>query len=230
MFPRSALVKLLSVLLVISLVFPAFAQATTSSASRRAVPPLTNLALPAPRALVQTQSTTNHSEAAVQTPVGRGRLLLAPAIDSDNNPATNPTAGTAVPVVDWLGIKAGMVSLAVQVEPDDPEQARIGVPVDFSLWRDGIAVITQTVRSDAWGAASLNLPLDDVTGEYTYQASALGYGVTEVRRFRFDPANAFYTVHADGAELALEVMPTGIIRATLHSPRRCRQSATNRGW
>ena len=217
MFPRSALVKLLSVLLVISLVFPAFAQATTSSASRRAVPPLTNLALPAPRALVQTQSTTNHSEAAVQTPVGHGRLLLAPAIDSDNNPATNPTAGTAVPVVDWLGIKAGMVSLAVQVEPDDPEQTRISVPVDFSLWRDGIAVITQTVRSDAWGAASLNLPLDDVTGEYTYQASALGYGVTEVRRFRFDPANAFYTVHPDGAELALEVMPTGIIRATLHS-------------
>lgn len=114
MFPRSTLVKLLSVLLVISLVFPAFAQATTSSASRRAVPPLTNLALPAPRALVQTQSTTNHSEAAVRTSIGRGRLLLAPAINSDNNPATNPTAGTAVPVVDWLGIKAGMVSLAVR--------------------------------------------------------------------------------------------------------------------
>src|SRR5687768_2040726 len=36
-----------------------------------------------------------------------GRLLFAPTIDADGNPATNPVASTAVPVIDLMGDKGG---------------------------------------------------------------------------------------------------------------------------
>jgi hypothetical protein len=139
---------------------------------------------------------------AMETPLdSTGRLLFAPTIDSDGNPATNPVAGTVVPVIDLMGDKGGFVFLAAQLMPDDPEHAPIGLPVTFHIWNDRGYDYREAARSDAWGAAGLRLLPRDIEATYSYQASAPGYGQTEVRSFRFNPAEASYILHADGAEL-----------------------------
>lgn len=145
------------------------------------------------------------------------RLLFAPAIDADGDPATNPVESTPVPVFQWMSIQAGLVTLAVQFSVGETNRA-IGVPVTFRVWDEQGIVLTQTVNSDAWGAASLEVPLEDVSQEYAYQASAPGYGETEMRYFRFDPPHAAYTVHPDGADLQVQALASGNLLFTLNSP------------
>ena len=48
------------------------------------------------------------------------------------------------------------------------------------------------------------MPVADVSGQFSYQASAPGYGETEIRRFHFDSSQKSYELRADGAELAVE--------------------------
>ncbi|MDY7079502.1 MAG: DNRLRE domain-containing protein [Chloroflexota bacterium] len=147
-----------------------------------------------------------------------GRLLFAPSIDADDDPASNPVAGIPVPVIDLAGQVGGIVALAVQLEPDVPETIPVGVPVTFRVWNDQGVQFERTVRSDAWGAASAETTLRDVGVEYAYQASAPGYGETEVRHFRFDPAQAGYTLHLDGAHIWYWRNGPGRVLFTLRSP------------
>ena len=115
-----------------------------------------------------------------------GRLLFAPTIDADGDPASNPVIDVPVPVIDLVGHLGGIATLAAQLESND-SRVPIGVPITFRVWNATGLQSEQTVSSDAWGTASVEIPLADVTLEYSYQASAPGYGQTEVRRFRFDP-------------------------------------------
>ncbi len=140
------------------------------------------------------------SAAAPTAPVGR--LLFAPAIDLDGNPASNPPDAGRVPVVDLLGQLGGIVKLAVQLEPDSAETEPLHVPVTFRLWSKTGFEFEQTVESDVWGAASVQLPIKDISAEYAYQAGAPGYAQTEVRYFRFDSSQVSIRFHADGASLA----------------------------
>lgn len=133
-----------------------------------------------------------------------GRLLFAPAIDVDGDPSTNPAETKAVPVIDLFGHLGGIVTLAAQLEPDDPNLAPIRIPVTFHIWSDGGFEFEEVVDSDAWGAASVETPLADVAAEYAYQASAPGYGQSEIRYFRFNPAEQSIKVHEEGAELSYE--------------------------
>lgn len=213
----------LSLLLVVTLILPDVARAAEPLWPAQAVPerspaPATTLppwSVPATRPQAEATASPTAS-----TPVGAqtGRLLLAPAIDADGDPASNPVASTPVPVIDLAGEVAGIVALAAQLEPDDPDAVPIGVPVTFRVWDAQGVQFEQTVRSDAWGAASVEVMLENVEGEYAYQANAPGYGETEVRRFRFDLAQASYTLHLDGAQLWYWRQGPGRVLFTLRSP------------
>ena len=150
-----------------------------------------------------------------------GRLLFAPAIDADGDAATNPVLNSPVPIIDLAGALGGVVWLAAQLEPLDPSASLIGVPVTLRVWReDGMhAVESRLVPSDEWGAVTLNLPLRELGGEYAYQASAPGYGVTEVRRFRFDLGHASYTLHRKNIPLWQSRRAPGRFVFTLRSPK-----------
>ncbi len=147
----------------------------------------------------------------------QGRLLFAPAIDADGDPSTNPVDGIFVPVVNWVGRKVGVIQLAAQIMPVDPGATKAGVPVTFRLWSDQDELFSETVVSDGWGAVVVDLPPLETQQAVSYQASAPGYGSTEVRRFRFDPFSASYTVHADGATLTATRLPDQRLRLTLTS-------------
>ena len=147
-----------------------------------------------------------------------GRLLFAPTIDADGDPASNPVINAPVPVIDLRGKRYGVVALAALLESADPKSVPVGVPVTFQLWNTQGVQFKQTLRSDAWGATQVEVPLDDVADEYSYQASAPGYGETEVRRFRFDPLRVSYVVHADGAQLWYQRQGTGQMLLTVQSP------------
>jgi uncharacterized protein YegL len=147
-----------------------------------------------------------------------GRLLFAPAIDVDGDPGTNPAESKAVPVIDLFGHLGGDVILAAQLEADDPNLAPIRIPVTFHVWSDGGFEFRKTVESDVWGAVSLEVPLADVAAEYAYQASAPGYGQTEIRYFRFDSSQTSMKVHNGGAELTYEMGADRWVIFTVTSP------------
>jgi sugar lactone lactonase YvrE len=147
-----------------------------------------------------------------------GHLLFAPAIDGDGNPASNPISAEPVPVLDLAGEISGMVILAAQLQPEDPENVPSGVPVTFRLWNDKDIQWEETVRGGGLDAINAWVHLGDVHGGFAYQASAPGYGKTEVRRFRFDPDRASYTLHPDGAQLWYWKQGPGRVLLTLRSP------------
>lgn len=147
-----------------------------------------------------------------------GRLLFAPAIDVDGDPGTNPAESTAVPVIDLFGHLGGIVTLAAQLEADDPNLAPIRIPVTFHIWSEAGYEYKETVESDAWGAVSVEVPLVDVHAEYAYQASAPGYGQTEIRYFRFDQTETSVKVHNGGAELSYEMGSNRWVVFTVTSP------------
>ena len=147
-----------------------------------------------------------------------GRLLFAPTVDADGDPASNPVLSVPVPVIDLMGDRYGLVTLAAQLESANPKSVPVGVPVTFQLWNAQGVQFEQTERSDAWGAIQVEVPLDDLAGEYMYQASAPGYGETEVRHFRFDPGRVSYTIHPDGAHLWYQRQGPGQRLFTLRSP------------
>lgn len=132
---------------------------------------------------------------------GSGRLLFAPTIDLDGNPASNPTSNRPVPVVDLMGQLGGMVMLAVQLEADDPGEVPFGVPVHFRVWRNNETVFEQTAVSDVWGAAFVEFPVRDIEGDFYYQVTAPNFGTTEARGFYFDPGQSSHIIHPDGATL-----------------------------
>ncbi|CAG0936468.1 hypothetical protein TFLX_05343 [Thermoflexales bacterium] len=148
-----------------------------------------------------------------------GHLRLAPAIDLDGDPATNPTADVPVPVIDLVGQLGGIVTLAAQVETRADRRALPKVPVTFRLWNErGDILYERTIPSDEWGAASVELPVVDLASGYAYAASAPGYGQTETRRFHFDPARVSYRAHVDGTQLWYWRAGPGRVQLTLRSP------------
>ncbi|MCB0202120.1 MAG: hypothetical protein KDI03_18790, partial [Anaerolineae bacterium] len=150
-------------------------------------------------------------------PVALGRVVFAPAIDLDKNPASNPAAGEAVPVIDLAEHVGSVLMLAAQLEPDAAHMVPIGVPVTFRVWRDDVLLYEQSIPTDAWASASVEVPVADVTGQFSYQASSPQYGETEIRRFRFDPDQKSYVLRADGADLAVQ-RDGNRTQFTLHSP------------
>ena len=102
-----------------------------------------------------------------------GRLVFAPAIDLDKNPASNPAADQVVPVIDLAEHMGSVLMLAAQLEPDAAHKVPIGVPVTFRVWRDDVLLLyEQSVPTDAWASASVEVPVAGVTGQFSYQASA----------------------------------------------------------
>lgn len=147
------------------------------------------------------------AQAQVSAPIGR--LLFAPAVDLDGNPASNPPSAGRVPVVDLLGQLGGIIKLAAQLESQTPGVEPLRVPVTFRVWNDAGYEHEETVESDAWGAVSIQLPLKDIAADYSYQASAAGYGATETRHFRFNPDEVSVRFHGDSATLTSAAGPDG---------------------
>ncbi len=213
----------LSIWMVLALLSPNVAQAAMTLQPSPALPETfqaggsAELSASAPLGLQPETAAGSTTSAPVEA--SAGRLLFAPAIDADGDPASNPVISTPVPVIDLAGEIGGVVILAAQLAPDDAAVTPIGVPVTFRVWdARGDVQFEQTARSDAWGAVSVQVILRDVDVEYSYQASAPGYGETEVRYFRFDPAQAAYRLHLDGAQLWYWKQGPGQVLFTLRSP------------
>ena len=145
-----------------------------------------------------------------------GRLLLSPAIDADGNPLTNPVG--AVPVAHVGGddrtgdVLYAEISLAAEVTPDQPDHNPAGAMVTFRVWHETEPVaLVREVRSDAWGAAATQLLFDDLhlTGRWFYQASAPGYGETEVRSFTFDTTRFSEELRLGAARVTTQVEASG---------------------
>ncbi len=147
-----------------------------------------------------------------------GRLLFAPVLDSDGDPATNPVAGTPVPVIRFVEAVGGMIVLAAQLEGTGATYSLRRVPVTFRVWNKAGVVSEQTLASDVWGAAQADVRIATPDGEYHYQVSAPGFGTSETRTFRFDPAHAGMTIHVTGATLTYETGADGELHFTLTSP------------
>ncbi len=145
-----------------------------------------------------------------------GRLLLSPAIDADGDPLTNPVG--AVPVARVGGddrtddVLYAEISLAAEVIPARPEHNPAGVPVTFRIWHETEpAELVKEVRADAWGAAAMQQIFDDLhlAGRWFYQASAPGYGESEVRSFTFDTTRYSQELRLGAAQVTTEVEASG---------------------
>ncbi len=147
-----------------------------------------------------------------------GRLLFAPAVDGDGDPATNPTSVTPVPLIRVSDMTAGAFILAAQLMPDEGNRPVNGIPAVFRVWNAQGVVAEQTMESDAWGAIQAEMRLLNPVGEYFYQVSAEGYGESERRTFQFDATRTMMTIHAHGAELSATELADGRLDVTLRSP------------
>lgn len=177
--------------------------------------PQTTLAMTPPN-VAPLATTSAVLEPAEQTP-SQGHIWFAPAVDADGNPATNPVETERVPIMDLLGYKHGMVTLATQLEPNDAAQVPVDVPVTFRVWTAEGTIFEQTVPSDAWGAASVQVAPETLAGPFFYQASAPGYATTEMRTFDFDLDRAAYVLQQGGAELLYWKQGPGRVLLTLRS-------------
>lgn len=155
-----------------------------------------------------------------------GTLAFPAELDADNDPGTNPSALTPVPV--WRvrtpgptqGTAYGQLLLGVVVQPNDPRTNPIRTLVTFHLWNPALGLdIVRVVESDVWGAATLEVPLDDLhlSGEFLYQASAEGYGETPVRSFSMDTTRSAGETLFGAASLKAEVSPDGLLTVQVES-------------
>ncbi|MCB9142977.1 MAG: PQQ-binding-like beta-propeller repeat protein [Anaerolineales bacterium] len=160
-----------------------------------------------------------------------GSLRFSPVVDADDNPASNPTAATRVPVHrvgapgDDLAAEAALyavIGLAVEVKPDDTALNPAGAMVEMTLWDDaGQVRQTRRARADAWGAASAEFFLDDLhlAGTFHYSARADGYGETPPRTFSFDQASYASDVWLGAARLTSLVETDGRLVVDVESDR-----------
>lgn len=148
----------------------------------------------------------------------QGEVRFAPAVDGDGDPATNPIAAAPLSVLKAGNMTGGSFILAAQLMPTHANQALNGIPVTFRVRNEAGVVYEQIVASDAWGAIQVDVRLLNPTGDYFYQVSALGYGWSEERAFRFDPTHPFLTVHSTGAVLTATERDNGVLDITLRSP------------
>ncbi len=161
-----------------------------------------------------------------------GALRFAPVVDSDDNPASNPTAGRPAPVhrvgappsalatEDDDAARYAVIALAVEVTPDDAARNPAGAMVEFELWDDaGQVRLTRQARADAWGAASTEFFLDDLhlAGQFHYIARAEGYGETPPRSFVFDSTSYASDVWLGAARVTTTVEADGRLVADVES-------------
>lgn len=164
--------------LLIGLLPPGAALGAGESAQPRAV-------LPAPP-----PEAAGAPPAPVAAPPVSGVLRFSPAVDTDNDPTTNPLAAAPLPVLrvggDDQEVRYARLDLAVEVAPDAAQQNPAGVQVTFHLWNAaGDVDLQRSATADAWGAAGVQFILDDLhlDGPFFYRASAPGFGQTGVRTF-----------------------------------------------
>ncbi|CAG0937751.1 hypothetical protein TFLX_06705 [Thermoflexales bacterium] len=155
-----------------------------------------------------------------------GALHFSPAIDGDGDPATNPSEPLPVPVSRVGAADAGdfvryaTIDLAAEVRPDRATQNPAGVNVQFHIWNDSRKVdIVRSARSDAWGAAFVQIMFDDLhlDGTFYYEISAPGYTSAPVRTFRFDQNTYTYQVQFGAARLTSQVEADGRLVLNIES-------------
>lgn len=152
-----------------------------------------------------------------------GVLRLPVELETDNDPATNPSQLQPVGVVrvgspftqDEFYLTE--VTLGVEVAPHDKNINPAGVLVEFHLWNEaGNIDWREQARSDAWGAAVATFQLMEA-GEYSYQVRAAGYGEAPVRRFRVDPASILSDMQLGAAQLTTRIADDGTLIADVET-------------
>src|SRR6185295_8183741 len=141
----------------------------------------------------------------------------------------NPTATTAVPVVR-VGATTGTpapvyyatVRLAVEVVPGMASQNPAGTQVTFHLRNQAAQLdLVRYARADSWGAAFVEVLLDDqhLQGRFTYSASAAGFGATPLRSFGFDTSRYSSDIRLGAARTTTRVEPDGRLIVDVESDR-----------
>ena len=151
-----------------------------------------------------------------------GSLRYPIELDGDRVPTTNPI-GLPVPVERFGAVDQSesvlyaTVQLGVEVVPADAAQNPAGTLVTLRLWNNadgsGKVDLTREARADAWGAAFTDFLIDDLhllaNTPYYYQASAPGFGSTEVRSFTFDLNRFSSDTQVGAAQLQARVETDG---------------------
>lgn len=156
----------------------------------------------------------------------QGRLQFAATLDVDADPATNPLASVPVGIAR-IGAPGSaeaaiytIVTLAAELLPDQPEQNPAGTTVTFRLQNPVTQLeLVREARSDAWGAAYVEIMLDDLhlAGEFTYRVSAPGYAAPAARTFVVDQQQIASDVQLGAAQLAVYQAEDGRVVADLTS-------------
>ncbi len=146
-----------------------------------------------------------------------GRILFAPAIDTDGDPSSNPTANHLVPTLELYGQPGGFIQLAIQLEAAEAQAAVLHVPVTFRVWNDEGLFHERVVETDEWGAAQLNVPVRFADTAFYYQAAAAGFGTTEQRTFRLDLNQVSIRLNEEEAHLSYQLLEDNWIQVHVTS-------------
>lgn len=164
-------------------------------------------------------ATTQHSDLRVDT----GVLRMPVELETDNDPATNPSQLQSVGVVRVGSpftqdeFYLAEATLGVEVAPHAQDKNPAGVLVEFHVWNaDRTVDWHEQARSDAWGAAIATFQTMEV-GDYFYQVRASGYGEMPVRRFRIDPATILSDMQLGAAQLTTHIADDGKLIADIES-------------
>lgn len=161
-------------------------------------------------------------------PAGQGLIRFSPTVDQDPHPSSNPAATVGVPV-GRFGTPQNpnvalfsTVTLAVEIQPTNPNQNPAGTPVTFRVWQENSDFrLEKTARSDAWGAAAIEAGFDPahLSGRFFYQATAPGFGQTAVRSFTFDQTQFASDLQTGVLHLSHQVEESGRITFDITSDR-----------
>ena len=194
------------------------------------LPNPTAVHLPAPLSpsIVKAAQSIEPGQDAGQGPIGS--LRFAAEVDADGDPATNPTRARGVPVArigamgSMLPVLYTSVVLAVEVIPTRQTRNPAGTRVTFRLRNEASQVdITRETTADAWGAAFVEIMLDDL--------HLAGTGVpTLVPHHRAGTARLLFVTNRDRSPQAPDV-PTAREAGYPDLPLSFwRSHASNRAW
>ncbi|MFN8443775.1 MAG: hypothetical protein U0175_23555, partial [Caldilineaceae bacterium] len=175
-----------------------------------------------PTTKAHSQQSDSPSDKSV-VPTSIGQLRFPNELETDQDASTNPVMGVPVPVVH-VGAKASEKSVdisevivGVELHPYDANRNPADTLVDFHLWNDDRSVdLIRQSSADAWGAVIAQFQMVQ-PGRYHYQASAAGYGRTEIKSFTVDAQERFSTVLVDGLALTTERQADGTTVALIQS-------------
>ncbi|HSD84318.1 MAG TPA: hypothetical protein VLG46_10680, partial [Anaerolineae bacterium] len=220
-FTRSLTVLLIVAMILSSLPLPIWRGLTVGSASIAG--PIVNswfedLLAASPQAAAGSNPASPDVSSSTLPVTNTGTLHFSSAIDGDGDPATNPIEPFPVPVsragaADGSDfVRYAEINLAVEVQPDRTTQNPAGVNVQFHIWNDSRKVdLVRSARSDAWGAAFVQIMFDDLhlDGTFHYEISAPGYVSAPARTFHFDQNTYAYQTQFGAARLASRLEADG---------------------